>query len=258
MPSARRPKKSVRFAPSSASLGGVATSTVSIPSHVDMSKDEKQARYWTTEEVAQILRMGAKFAVRDLKRQATDEIAQIEDIYQTVLDTESVLSTEQQVTVQHFQNDSNRCLIHQLARASSMETTHGLVVRGLERYVSKTMLVERGDIAMRARQDILLAASVCGDDTDALARHCQQISRSAVMYARLVGLADAQVVIDQGQPPQLQAPQLLQQSVQESFSARKKSMSKSGRPTLIRGNTMTDSGRLLVVRQLSPRMDTVI
>lgn len=187
MPNATLPRKrrAVHFSDSN-------TST-SVPSLRQMSNDVRNDTYWGTSEFHTI-RMSAKLTTRDVKRHAPAKVTQIDDVF---VRAHQLARTK---AVDRFLEQPPSALTR------SMHSWCGWSIgRGLERYVSETHCIQRGQIAADARKAVVEFSRKQHVSDEDLCTFSRERTVGAQLYARIVGEADA-TAVDEPEPRFLSTP----------------------------------------------------
>lgn len=159
-------------------------SAITVPSLSQMSKEERQHRYWQESEFL-ALKASAKMAVHDITTYNRKAVDLIDSLYSYVVCLSDSLDDDEFSLLISDPSDLARALQSWQSRS---------VGRGLEKYVSSVHREQRYDAVEESRSTVLSLANLTCIDADEVALSYNEQARSATLYARLVGMADAMVV----------------------------------------------------------------
>jgi hypothetical protein len=157
-----------------------------VVSRRDMSEEEFQQRYWTPEEF-ETIKTSARLATRDIVKYNKRGVNLIDSVYKSVVSLTNSLDDEQLEALMNDPSELARSLHAWQSRA---------VGRGLEKYASLVHREDRAEVAEESRCSVLSFTQSARVNFDEVASFYKEQARSAALYARLVGEADAQVLND--------------------------------------------------------------
>lgn len=162
-----------------------------VPSFEDMLPEDKEERYWSPAEYNKI-KESARLATLLIMKNSNHDIDLIETVYTTVSCLATILDDEGFDAVSI---DPSKLSHHLKAWHESG------IGRGLEKYVSSTHRLDRSEVAEDSRNAVLSLSQNPAMDADDIAHVYQKMVRSAALYARVIGEADASSVNEQTTAP---------------------------------------------------------
>jgi hypothetical protein len=224
-------KRKLHFAPK------ISEVVCSVPCVRDLTYDEKRAVFWTPSEFKGI-RLSAKLITREIRKDAQQEIAELDDAFATALRLCNMTDSDLDTLLKSPSGHTESLQVWCSGRNNG---------RGLERYVSTIHRFKRAEYANEARAAVLRMCRSDQISSDQLASFYAEYAKSASVYSRLIGHADHIASLDTCKPEQqisLEPRKLAEKRLLvDRREHLKSSPSKRG---------------LLLVRQISQRMETAV
>jgi hypothetical protein len=180
-----------------------------VPSVEEMTADERLAAFMNSHDL-QRTRLDAKHVTRHYRSKDTQVIQQIDEAYakavgiscsflanKTSKGIDDDCSTSQDSTTEadsyeRFMREGVKQIAEEFLTQWACKKVSG---RGLERYTSAKHRAERAEFAIQSRRAVLRLTTSPDITTDQIAGFYEEYARSATVYARMTGEADANAAI---------------------------------------------------------------